>query len=514
LCKTKNISSQVIGPGVEILAEGKIAVLPPSLHQSERHYEWEAGFSPEDMSPASVPDWLIQLTDKKEVKKVPMNGAWHGEPTAPANLREKLTQLLLASGGQYQADGRILMSCPFPDHQDKTPSFYYQPLTGQWWCFGSEHPGREPGRVCVSGSAHQLEKVIEKTTADEMLISVINEVFPENDYRNQQGTLTLEYVEAAYNRMLKLLEARLRARNWSTFAEMETISAVGKTLETTLEGFITDRRPGGIRVPCFKDGKQEYIHVFPQGCGHPLCPIHSQARAEENIRKKRKRLAQIREPAFVLFRSSSSHPREVVSTVSQLQRRKSYPLKGRSWYKLVLPYRPGAQVGVLIDLAQGGADMQTLQSQWAGEVALVKLPQLHLYKILQSLIRQADFPETYYCDEEYWLNWLLGTRGLQCARPLGAMRKGGADIQEDKPNLCPHGNAYGKPLGMLTPDQMEVGLSERYFEDSPFGLIQVRELPQDPQEPPGLHKWKDCAIKQRRQREKIQVQECPLICGV
>ena len=502
-----SIASQVLGPGLEVLAEGKIAILPPSLHPSGEHYQWEIDFGPDDMVPATVPDWL-SMHRSGVGAKLPRHGAgeteWDKGTAAPFNLRQSLAQKLLSLGGEYQTDGRILVSCPFPDHDDVDASFYYSPGTGRWWCFGAGHPGRKAGHLCVSGSAYQLGHALDKAAANEMFISVINEVFPESDYRNAHQSLVLEQIEEVYRRMINVLEQKLKSREWKNFKEFETLNAIGETLETALEGFVADRRPGGIRVPCLKDGVQQYVHVFPQGCGNPLCPIHSQAKAEENLRPKWKRLSKLREPAVVLFRSTADGPREVATRHRKLERRNGYALKQRGWYKLVLPHRPGAQVGILIDLADGQVDLDVLKAIWGGEVVLVPLPQEQLYELLREFIRQVDFPEAYHADEDYWLGWLLETRGLQCARPMGSARKRAGEVEEGEGScLCSHGNVYGKPLGMLTSDQMETGMAEGYLEETPFGLIEVIEVPPDPwQEPPGIHKWKHRAIICRRHREQ------------
>lgn len=503
------IVSQTLGPGLEVLAEGKIAVLPPSLHASGRRYEWEVGSGPDDTAPAPVPDWLLKLSGAVRPKAYrpgvyKVDGGWDPVPPAPSHVRETLTRKLLSLDGEFQRDGRILAPCPFPDHQDAKPSFYYSPVTGRWWCFGGGHPGRKPGRVCVGGSAHQLESALDKATTNEMFISVINEVLPNNDYRNGHQVLSLERIEGVYHKMIGVLESRLESREWATFKQMETMNAISETLETALGGFITDRRPGGIRVPCLKDGVQEYVHVFPQGCGNPLCPIHSQAKAEENLRPKWKRLDKLREPALVLLRNTSSGPRQVAAKVAKLQRRKSCPVRDRGWYKVILPYRPGAQVGILVDLADGRIDLDNMKALWEGDIVLVRIPRQSLYEVIRELIRQVDFPEAYSTDEVYWLNWLLETRGLQCSRPIGPARKRSGEVEEEKSALCPHGNVYGKPIGMLTPEQMEVGLAEGLLEETSHGLIERREVPRFfGEEPPGMHKWKDRAMSRRRQREAL-----------
>ena len=66
----QNIPSQTLGPGLEVLAEGKIVVLPPSLHASRQRYQWEVGFGPDDMVPAPVPASSIRGSLIPEVLSV------------------------------------------------------------------------------------------------------------------------------------------------------------------------------------------------------------------------------------------------------------------------------------------------------------------------------------------------------------------------------------------------------------------------------------------------------------
>jgi len=503
----RTMRSQTLGPGLEVLAEGKIAVLPPSLHVTGQRYQWELGFGPDEMSLAPVPDWLLDLSlgadSKVDSKRVCKGGReWDSGTPAPFSLRERLTRELLSLGGELQRDGRILVRCPFPGHQETDPSFYYSPITGRWWCFGAGHPGRKAGQVSVGGSAYKLEHTLKEAISREILISVINHLFAGSDYQNEHKTMSLEQVEAVYQTMILRLDSRVRNKGDTASKEIETMKAVAGSLKTALEGFSTDRRPGGIRIPCLKDGVQQYVHVFPQGCGNPLCPIHSLAKAEENLRPKRNRLSKLQRPALVLFRSSESDPRQVAATLRKLERRKRYPLKDRGCYKIILPYRPGVQVAILADLADGVVDVDRLKALWGEDVALVIIPRQKLPELMRELIRQVDFPEAYSGDEDYWLSWLLQTRRLQCARPTGCVRRQAGEAEERKPNLCPHGNVYGKPMGMLTPDQVEEGLSRGYLQETPYGLIEIRETPRNLWlEPSGLHKWKERTIKRRRERE-------------
>jgi Bifunctional DNA primase/polymerase, N-terminal/Primase C terminal 1 (PriCT-1) len=50
-----------LGPGIDIRGDGGYIVAPPSLHASQRRYEWRSLESPL----ASAPDWLLNLLDQK-----------------------------------------------------------------------------------------------------------------------------------------------------------------------------------------------------------------------------------------------------------------------------------------------------------------------------------------------------------------------------------------------------------------------------------------------------------------
>ena len=530
----REIASRTLGPGVELLGRGKIAVLPPSLHASGRRYEWEVGFALSEVRPAPLPASLLNGTRPRSTGSVtqafdPHRGT---EDVSPA-VRKALAQRLLARGGALQKDGRILAPCPFPEHQEKDASFYFSPISGRWWCFGAGHPGRPDGAACASGDAYALLRALQGSGSS--VLRSVTIVDTGSIGSRSQHMFSLEEVEEVYARMREKLEARVKAKDWKTIGELEGLNALRQTLETVVEAIKTDRRPGGVRIPCLKDGLQAYVHVVPQGCGSPFCPIHSWARAWENIRPKLKRLMRIKRPAFVMFGSREEGPRSVAAKQQALERRQGYPLKKRAWYKLVLPLHPGAMVGLLVDLADGEVDFQWLAQHWSGEIQLVvlvereeeasqvpisaQLPQRvsmravvkRLPEALQEAIRSVDFVGDYSDgDEEYWLEWLLETRRLQCARPVGAARRGTAadsnhdEVDWEKPvELCPHGNHWGKPLGILTPHQIEFGLARGLLEETPFGLIEIEELPPDWKGPPGIHKFRDRAIKRRREREAI-----------
>ncbi len=49
---------------VDVRGQGGFAVLPPSLHDSGKHYTWKTGFAPWEIPVCDAPDWLMAAIDK------------------------------------------------------------------------------------------------------------------------------------------------------------------------------------------------------------------------------------------------------------------------------------------------------------------------------------------------------------------------------------------------------------------------------------------------------------------
>ena len=61
-----------LGPGVDLLADGRYAVAPPSMHSSGRRYRWREGRGPTDLEIAALPRrWLEFIRAPAETKKEP-----------------------------------------------------------------------------------------------------------------------------------------------------------------------------------------------------------------------------------------------------------------------------------------------------------------------------------------------------------------------------------------------------------------------------------------------------------
>lgn len=99
-------SSGLLGPGIDVRAEGGYVVAPPSWHESGRQYEWEAGRAPGDLKAAVVPAWIVALLTTP--------GARGATPTAigaviPAGKRdETLTSLAGSMRRRGLGEGAIL----------------------------------------------------------------------------------------------------------------------------------------------------------------------------------------------------------------------------------------------------------------------------------------------------------------------------------------------------------------------------------------------------------------------
>ena len=82
----------------------------------------------------------------------------------PPSALEELKAELQRPGARWNSDGRLCMSCPLPhngsDNCACTQAFYWSPISGQWWCFCSGHPGRSDSKIRVTGGAWSLWTVL------------------------------------------------------------------------------------------------------------------------------------------------------------------------------------------------------------------------------------------------------------------------------------------------------------------------------------------------------------------
>ena len=59
-------SAGKIGKGLDVRGDGGYVIAPPSIHESGKVYTWAAGHTPDDLSVAGPPVWMINLIQPKE----------------------------------------------------------------------------------------------------------------------------------------------------------------------------------------------------------------------------------------------------------------------------------------------------------------------------------------------------------------------------------------------------------------------------------------------------------------
>jgi len=55
-----------LAPGLDLRGDGGVIVVPPSIHPSGKAYRWLAGHHPDDLDPAPMPDWLLEIALARE----------------------------------------------------------------------------------------------------------------------------------------------------------------------------------------------------------------------------------------------------------------------------------------------------------------------------------------------------------------------------------------------------------------------------------------------------------------
>ena len=112
-----DIPSRVIPDGtaqVEILAERRVMVVPPSRHPTGRRYEWLPGRDPWTMRPAPAPAWLLRLARRPAPSTVPAELAGLARGPVPEGRRHtaacRLAGHLLARGVAAEVVAELLVA--------------------------------------------------------------------------------------------------------------------------------------------------------------------------------------------------------------------------------------------------------------------------------------------------------------------------------------------------------------------------------------------------------------------
>lgn len=117
-------SAGKLGPGLDIRTDGGQVVAPPSIHpKTGKSYEWEVAHHPDDIPPASVPDWLLRfLTEKGNTSALQSREIFHDGSRNDSLTREagKLRRIGLSAS---ELEAALLMMnkerCqpPLPDNE-------------------------------------------------------------------------------------------------------------------------------------------------------------------------------------------------------------------------------------------------------------------------------------------------------------------------------------------------------------------------------------------------------------
>jgi hypothetical protein len=128
----QSLASVVLGPGLELKAEGSLVVVPPSLHVSGERYVWRKGRDPWSAEMAPVPSWVTAGS-----ADAPRDARNDGPARTDAERGE--FERLWEEAGLILEPGDRYYRCPF--HDDEHPSLHIDAEGCRWYCFGCRRGG-------------------------------------------------------------------------------------------------------------------------------------------------------------------------------------------------------------------------------------------------------------------------------------------------------------------------------------------------------------------------------------
>ncbi|MGZ6975079.1 MAG: bifunctional DNA primase/polymerase [Acidimicrobiia bacterium] len=165
------VLSGVLGPGLDVKADGGLVVAPPSRHPSGHRYEWEPGASPDEVAPAPVPAWVVERLRAGTSRSRRADGP--GVALRSSSERREFAACWSEVGVALEPGDRYYL-CPF--HDDHRPSLHVDAEGCRWYCFGCRRGGgpgmlrrlvrgRTRNRGSHEGGAHGVERSREPTVA-------------------------------------------------------------------------------------------------------------------------------------------------------------------------------------------------------------------------------------------------------------------------------------------------------------------------------------------------------------
>ncbi len=127
----------------DLLAPGRLAIVPPSIHPSGHRYVWAKGHSPADIPSselAPLPEGILAAWHELKRPR-PIQRPHRQAPGWLGLVFEAICHYLEASGHRLRPgrDGGITTTCPL--HDDRNPSLSLHPERG-WMCFSGCGEGR------------------------------------------------------------------------------------------------------------------------------------------------------------------------------------------------------------------------------------------------------------------------------------------------------------------------------------------------------------------------------------
>jgi hypothetical protein len=123
-------ASAVLGPGLELKADGGMVVAPPSRHASGRRYRWRPGGTPDDLVPAPLPERIAAIDDAVS----PVDDTRPPDAPVRTDTERAAFAASWARAGVDLEPGDRYYHCPF--HDDHHPSLHIDADGCRWYCFG------------------------------------------------------------------------------------------------------------------------------------------------------------------------------------------------------------------------------------------------------------------------------------------------------------------------------------------------------------------------------------------